>query len=463
MVEIVFCLASTSLCTLRASGEEASGLTGCSLPMLCPSLFPACAGPPCTSACCSRQCSKWPRRVMHPRNVWHSLSSRCQVGSLAASWDRLQWVQHSPEVGHAALAPSLLVRLARIQCAAGLAAATASPRRPSAAGPPSPLRIAVPKNAVNTSLLGLSPTELFYVRQSVQGSGSGLSSGAIAGIAVGSCAAAAALAVAAWLALRRRQRRWQQQLPPLGIADGDKQNTFTASSNSGGLANGSAQTSVARTSAAAQPCGGAAGGAAEGGAIGSAAEGGGSSGYSATPAGGPPGSLPPLPPMRAGWNARAAPSPFAADASTPFGSSSGGAATPLQVGSASGAATPGANRSRHHGSASRSHSLVQAIPAAEAEAAAAAAYAATVAAPTTCSAPVSSSHASSEETLPELVQHVAQCDAVQSLDPAGAAAAVEQHALMSIDSLPPILRVRDWWLGARRCPAGSEGCIAVLT
>ena len=343
--------------------------------------------------------------------------------------------------------------------------------RPAAAGPPSPLRIAVPKNAVNTSQLGLGPTDLFYVRQSAQASGSGLSSGAIAGIAVGACAAAAALAVAAWLALRRQQRRRQQQLPPLGIADGDKENAFTASSNSGGVADGSGQTSVARSSAAAQPCGGAtssaaeggaAGSAAEGGAAGSAAEGGGISVYGATPAGAPPGSLPPLPPMRAGWNARAAPSPFAADASTPFGSSSGGA-TPLQVGSASGAATPGAGRSRHHGSASRSHSLVQAIPATEAEAAAAAAHAATVAVPTSCGAPGSSSHASSEETLPELVQHVAQCDAVQSVDPAGAAAAVEQHALMSIDSLPPTLRVRDGWLAAGRYPAGSVGHTAVLT
>ncbi len=308
--------------------------------------------------------------------------------------------------------------------------------RPGPAGPPSPLRIGVLKNAVNTSVLGLSPTDVFYVRQTSDGSG--LSGGAIAGIAVGACAASATLAGAAWLALRRRQRRRQQQSPSAAAGDGDKEKAFTASCNSGGLADGSAQTSFALPAvstpgdslACAQPNRPAADG---------AAEGGGSSGYSAASAGSPSGSLPPLPPMRAGWNARPAPSPFAAQAATPFAS---GSVTPAPAGVTPGAATPGGSRNRHYGSGSRSPS-VQPIAAAEAEAAAAAAVAAAAAG--AAAAAVSHSNggtvsSGSEETLPELVQHVAQCDAAHTLEPEGPSAA-GQHELMSVDTLPPSLRV----------------------
>lgn len=96
---------------------------------------------------------------------------------------------------------------------------------PPGTGPPPPARIGIMKHAFDESRLGLSPTDMTYVR-TTQLSGSsagssggastssandsssngGLSGGAVAGIVVGSALSGAALVGVAWMLVRRRRR-----------------------------------------------------------------------------------------------------------------------------------------------------------------------------------------------------------------------------------------------------------------
>ena len=82
----------------------------------------------------------------------------------------------------------------------------------AAADPPAGQSAAVFKASVNESSLGLSPTDVLYIRDSPPAGdaasssrGSSLSAGAIAGIAVGATVAAAVAAGAGWVLLRRRR------------------------------------------------------------------------------------------------------------------------------------------------------------------------------------------------------------------------------------------------------------------
>ncbi|KAI7843034.1 hypothetical protein COHA_003366 [Chlorella ohadii] len=240
-------------------------------------------------------------------------------------------------------------------------------------GLPSSLHAGNLRNAFNTSELGLSPTDLMYVRVSVlaahsSGSSSGLSGGAVAGIAVGACAAAAALTA------------WDPSHTP---------SPFAAQAT--------------------------------------------------TPFDAP--IMPPSPfvaqaatPIDA---AATPPSPFAAQAATPIGS-----AVPATAAGSSVAVLEGINSRRY---TSSRNAAVLSVVATEAEAAATAAASMAAAAAASASGTGSSghdsfSHSSEEQPLPELAQYVAQCDAACNAGLRGAPSLAQELTSISIDSLPPSLR-----------------------
>lgn len=320
----------------------------------------------------------------------------------------------------------------------------ASPLPVPAAGPPSQLRTGILKSAFNASQLGLSPTGLVYVHQSALKTGgrqrsSGLSGGAIAGIVVGSCAAAAAaLAGAVWLALRRRQRR-RRPVGGRGDVEGGKEPA------AGSASGGSPTDSSAHTSGT---LGGAAGDGSKPGQPGS-----GSRPGSQANLGSRPGSQANLgsiaasgqPCRRASWNPSHTPSPFAAQAAAPFASAAGSPAGATELPSPAGGsvALPIGANSRRLTSSSHTPPVLP-IPAAEAEAAAtaAAATAGGGSSATGSSGHGSSGPSSNEQPLPELAQHVAQCDAARSTGLCKASSLAQELASISIETLPASLRVR---------------------
>ncbi len=374
---------------------------------------------------------------------------------------------------------------------------------PHPAGLPSSLHAGNLRNAFNTSELGLSPTDLMYVRESVlaahsSGSSSGLSGGAVAGIAVGACAAAAALTGAAWLALRRRQRQ-RRPLGSMGGSSGPK-GLEAGGSSGGSAANGSTQTcSALGTEGPASSHLGLA----SGGLTSPANPASNTCGPQAQPAAAAR-ELPPAGPpcMRAAWDPSHTPSPFAAQATTPFDAPImppspfvAQAATPIDaaatppspfaaqaatpIGSAVPATAAGSSVAVLEGINSRRYTssrnaAVLSVVATEAEAAATAAASMAAAAAASASGTGSSghdsfSHSSEEQPLPELAHYVAQCDAACNAGLRGAPSLAQELTSISIDSLPPSLRVGDgplagtWWLEERAIAAckardGSRTC-----